>query len=178
MFLGRSFTRRPPEQRSPTPLRHSGWSLLLRTRLTTTPPPSRWRFAVTTVKVSPTSINFGTVYLGSIVVKNVTVTNLGSNPVTIKDPLISLIRNGDSKEFVAINLCPKPLAGHKSCDITVSFIAGPVYNQQTATLEVMDSSPGSPQPVSLTALTIDPKVQLSATSLSFGTQKERDQQCG
>jgi hypothetical protein len=86
--------------------------------------------------------------------------------------LISFIRGGDSKEFVAINLCQKPLAPNKSCTIEVTFIAGPDFDPQTATLKIMDNAAGSPQMVSLTAQTIDPKVQLSATSLSFGTQKE------
>jgi len=121
--------------------------------------------------VSSPSIYFGTVYLGTITTKNVTVTNQGDAPMTITDPLLSILSGGNSKEFIAVNLCPKSLAAGKSCTISVSFIAGPFYTQQTATLMVMDNAPGSPQKVALSATVINPHAQLSATSLSFGTQK-------
>ena len=121
--------------------------------------------------VSPSSINFGTVYLGTITTKNVTVTNQGTAPMTITDPLLSIVSGGNSKEFVALNLCPKSLAAGKSCTISVIFVAGPFYTKQTATLKVMDNAPGSPQTVALSATVINPQAHLSATSLSFGTQK-------
>jgi CSLREA domain-containing protein len=127
---------------------------------------------VTTISVSPSSINFGTVYLDSVTTKDVTVTNLGPESATVSDPLISILTQGDSREFVVFNLCPKTLAAHKSCTMEVQYVAGPFYDEQSATLSVKDSSPGSPQKVSLTALTIDPQAKLSATSLSFGAQKE------
>lgn len=127
---------------------------------------------VTLVSVSPTSLNFGTVYLGSVTKKDVTVTNLGPSAVTIHNPLVSILTQGDSREFVAANLCPASLASHASCNIQISYVAGPFYNQQSATLSVMDSSPDSPQKVSMTALTIDPEATLSVTSLSFGTVKK------
>jgi hypothetical protein len=127
---------------------------------------------VTVVSVSPLSLNFGTVYLDSITTKDVTVTNLGSVPVNVSTPLISILTDGDSREFVAVNLCLLPLQPHKSCTIQVSYVAGPFYRQQSAAMSVRFNSAGSPQTVSLTALTIDPETSLSATSLSFGTQKE------
>jgi uncharacterized membrane protein len=55
--------------------------------------------------------------------------------------------------------------------MTVTFIAGPFYTPQTATLTITDSSPGSPQSVPLTATVINPRVGLSAGSLNFGTHK-------
>ncbi len=86
------------------------------------------------VTVSPTSINFGTVPQGSITTKTVTVTNTGNAPVTINQPLISIVHGGNSNEFVSVNLCPSSLAAGKSCIITISFVAGPYYTPQTATL--------------------------------------------
>jgi hypothetical protein len=121
------------------------------------------------VTVSPSNINFGTVYQGSITTKNITVTNIGTSPVTINQPLLSIVKGGNSKEFVAVNLCLTPLAVGKSCTITIAFVAGPFYTAQTATLQIMDNAPGSPQPVTLSALVIDPLVSFSPTSLSFGT---------
>jgi len=120
--------------------------------------------------VSPSIINFGTVYLGTITIKSVTVTNQGDAPMTITDPLLSIVSGGNSKEFVALNLCPKSLAAGKSCTILVSFVAGPFYAPQTAILKVMDNAPGSPQTVALSATVINPKASLSSYSMNFGKQ--------
>ena len=121
--------------------------------------------------VSPSSINFGTLYLGAIVAKNVTVTNVGNAPMTITGPIFSILHGGDSNEYGAVNLCPKSLAAGKSCTIAVGFVAGPFYNPQTATLSVRDNAPGSPQTVALSATVINPQATLSASSLSFSKQK-------
>ena len=121
--------------------------------------------------VSPTSIDFGTVYLGSITSRTVTVSNTGTSAMTISAPFISILRGGNSNEFVAINLCPSTLSAGKSCNISIQFIAGPFYTAQTATLNLKDNAPGSPQGVTMTAIVINPQVQLSATSVSFGKQK-------
>ena len=121
--------------------------------------------------VSPSSINFGTVYLATITVKSVTVKNVGNLPMTISTPFFSILSSGDPSEFVVVNLCPKSLAAGSSCTIYVSFIAGPFYTPQTATLSVADSAFNSPQLVALTATVINPQAWLSAWSLSFGTVK-------
>jgi hypothetical protein len=121
------------------------------------------------VAVSPTNISFGTVYLGSITTKTITVTNIGTGPLAVSQPLLSIVKGGNSNEFVAVNLCLVPLAPGKSCTITIAFVAGPFYSPQTATLQIMDNAPGSPQPVTLSATVIDPLANFSPTSLSFGT---------
>jgi hypothetical protein len=121
--------------------------------------------------LSATNIDFGTLYLGSIVTKIVTVTSSGAAPLILHDPFITIDRGGDSSEFITLNLCPSTLAVGKSCWMTVTFIAGPFYNPQTAVLSVNDNAPGSPQTVTLTAQVINPRPQLSASSLSFGTVK-------
>ncbi len=107
--------------------------------------------------VSPSNINFGTVAQGSVTTKSITVTNSGTASVTINQPFISIVQGGNSNEFVAVNLCPSSLGAGKSCTITITFIAGPYYTQQTATLKVMDSAPGSPQTVTLGALVLIPQ---------------------
>jgi hypothetical protein len=109
------------------------------------------------VSVSPSNINFGTVNLGSITTKNITVSNVGTGPVTINQPILSIVKGGNSNEFVAVNLCPTPLAAGKSCTITIAFVAGPFYTPQSATLEIMDNAPGSPQPVTLGATVLIPQ---------------------
>ena len=109
------------------------------------------------VTVSPSNISFGKVTLGSISTQNITVTDIGTAPVTINQPVLSVVQGGNSNEFVAVNLCPTPLAVGKSCTITIAFVAGPYYTPQTATLEIMDNAPGSPQPVTLSATVLMPQ---------------------
>ena len=123
------------------------------------------------IALSSSAIDFGTVYLGSITTKNITVTNTGTAPATINQPFLSVVQGGNSNEFVAANLCLVPLAPGKSCTITIAFLAGPYYTPQTATLQITDNAPGSPQPVTLKALVINPRAGLSPTSLAFGTVK-------
>jgi hypothetical protein len=110
------------------------------------------------ITVSPSSINFGAVTVGSITTETVTVSNTGTAAATISTPLISLLKAGNSDEFVVVNLCQSSLAAGKSCTISISFVAGAYYNTaQTATLEVMDNAPGSPQPVALSATVLEPQ---------------------
>jgi hypothetical protein len=127
--------------------------------------------AIPIPSISPTSINFGTLYLGSIVTKTVTVKNVGNATMTIKDPLIAIVQGGNSDEFITVNLCPASLGAGKSCTMTVTFVAGPFYNPQTATLMIKDNAGGSPQTVMLTATVIDPVASFNPSSLSFGTVK-------
>jgi hypothetical protein len=126
------------------------------------------------VTLSSTGIDFGTVYLylGISATKSITVTNSGTAAVTIKDPLISIIKGGTLSAFVAVNLCPKSLAAGNSCTIAVAFIAGPVYTQQTAALQIVDNAPGSPQTVTLSALVINPQASFSPSSLNFSSVKQ------
>ncbi len=117
------------------------------------------------VTVSPSNINFGTVAVGSITTKTVTVSNTGNAAVAVSTPLISLLHAENSNEFVVLNLCPSSLAAGKSCTITVSFVAGAYYSTpQTATLEIMDNAPGSPQPVALSASILTPQTIMFTTS--------------
>jgi uncharacterized protein YjdB len=121
--------------------------------------------------ISPTSIDFGTLYLGSVVTRTVTITNTGNAAMTIGNPRVAIVQGGNSDEFVTVNLCAKSLPAGKSCTMTVTFIAGPFYTTQTATLMITDNAAGSPQSVTLTATVIDPVALFSAGSLSFGTVK-------
>ena len=121
--------------------------------------------------VSPSSLNFGTLYQGSIVTKTVTVSNTGDAAMTISDPLIAIVQGGNSNEFITVNLCPKSLAAGKSCTMIVAFLAGPFYTPQTATLQIKDNAAGSPQTVALSATVINPVASFSANSLRFGTVK-------
>jgi hypothetical protein len=125
---------------------------------------------VSALTVTPASFSFGTVYLGTITTTEVIVTNSGTSAITISNPLISILKGGDSSEFVSVNLCPKSLPAGGHCTITVSFLAGPFYTPQTATLSVMDNAPGNPQTVMMSATVINPQASFNPNSLSFGAQ--------
>ena len=140
------------------------------TTVTVTAPVTVTANFISALTVSPSNINFGTVYLGSITAQNVTLTNIGTTALTIQDPFFSILKGGNSDEFGAVNLCPKSLGAGKSCTIIVGFLAGPYYNPQTATLSIADNAPGNPQMVMLTATVIDPQASFNPTSLSFGNQ--------
>jgi Bacterial lectin/Bacterial Ig-like domain (group 3)/Abnormal spindle-like microcephaly-assoc'd, ASPM-SPD-2-Hydin len=119
--------------------------------------------------VSPSSINFGTVYVATLSIRSVTLTNVGNTSMTIKEKFLSIIGGGNSNEFIALSLCPSTLQAGKSCTILVSFIAGPTYTPQNAVLMINDSAPNSPQSVPLSANVINPQASFSPSPLGFGT---------
>ena len=126
--------------------------------------------AAPVAQLSASTLNFGTVYVGTITTQTVTLTNIGSAAMTVNGPILSDVGGGNSIEFVAVNLCPKSLAVGSSCNIYVSFVAGPIYKPQTAILKVMDNAYGAPQLVTLSAITINPQATFRPSSLTFGTQ--------
>lgn len=104
--------------------------------------------------LSPTNLDFGTLRVGDFGVLPVTLTNTGNVSMTVENPFIFDVENRNSKNFIALNLCPRTLAPGRSCSIFVAFFAGPNYGLQTAVLKIVDSAPGSPQSVSLEAKVI------------------------
>ena len=137
---------------------------------------------VSTLQLSATSLNFGTVYLNGLGFQFVTLTNRGTTPFTVSAISITTPGNATSDYIgVPIGLCPPmieflpaSIPAGKSCTIAV-----PIYptvkifspTASTATLKITDTAAGSPQLVALTAQVIDPVASLSSTSLNFGNQK-------
>jgi phospholipase C len=115
-----------------------------------------------TVSVSPSSVAFGVVPVGSTSAsQTVTVTNTSNATVTISSVTIQ-------GNFIKNNQCGSTLGVGGSCTILVSFKPkniGPL----TGMLSITDNAVGSPQSVSLsgtgTALGLNP------ASLNFGTVK-------
>jgi uncharacterized repeat protein (TIGR02543 family) len=140
------------------------------TTITMTGPESVTANFVSTLSVAPSTIAFGTVYLATLTTKDITLTNNGTTAITITDPLLSIVQGGNSFEFVAVNGCPKSLAAGSHCTISITFVAGPFYTPQTATLSIADNAPGNPQKVTLSATVIDPQASFNPISLSFGDQ--------
>lgn len=128
--------------------------------------------AAPVAKITPSSIAFGTnIYLGSVITKTVTIANVGNAPMTISNPLLEIVKGGNSNEFLAVNFCPRSLPAGKSCTMTVTFVAGPFYTPQTANLTICDNAAGSPQSVPLSATVIDPVASFNPTYLNLGTVK-------
>jgi hypothetical protein len=119
--------------------------------------------------VSPTSINFGQVYLYSpSAEENVTVKNIGTSTLSISGVSLTLGPGTNSGDFTFFNGCPSKLTAGSSCIIKVSSYPDQV-GTLTATLNVADNAAGSPQQVKLQTTVIDPRASISPYSLNFGT---------
>ena len=136
---------------------------------------------VSQLKISPASVNFGTVYLGQVGVQFVTLTNTGNTPISISSIKVAAPGNalGDFGDITNcdpfISALPGTLGAGRSCVIAVGFAANvKIFSPtlSTATLVITDNTGGSPQSVALSATVINPQASLSATSLNFSTQKE------
>jgi Abnormal spindle-like microcephaly-assoc'd, ASPM-SPD-2-Hydin/Putative Ig domain len=133
-----------------------------------------------TLKIAPTSVNFGTVYLDQIGAQFVTLTNTGTAPITISSIKITTPGNALG-DFGEITVCspfipsmPGALAAGKTCTIAVGFLASAkIFSPtvSTATITINDNAAGSPQLIPLSLTVINPQASLSATNLSFATQK-------
>jgi hypothetical protein len=95
--------------------------------------------------LSPTSINFGNVYLFAI--KTLTLKNTGNATLQISG--VSLTFAQADHDFGFVNTCPAALAPGKSCIIFLGFWADQL-GTQTGVLVITDNAPGSPQQVAIT----------------------------
>jgi hypothetical protein len=120
------------------------------------------------LSISPSPLNFGTVYLNGSYSSTVTLTNVGSSTITISGVSITA-GTASTNAYKATSHCGTPLKAGKSCTITVTFLAN-ALNLQTATLNIIDSAMSNPQQVALSAYVIDPIAQFSPTKLAFGAQ--------
>jgi hypothetical protein len=95
--------------------------------------------------LSPTSINFGNVYLFAI--KTLTLKNTGNATLQISG--VSLTFGQADHDFGFVNTCSAALAPGKSCIIFLGFWADQL-GTQTGVLVITDNAPGSPQQVAIT----------------------------
>jgi hypothetical protein len=120
---------------------------------------------VVAVTLSPVPLAFGTVVVNDAVVKNETLTNNQSVPLTISS--ITGFTGGYSLSSANTTcpMSPNTLAGGASCVIAVSLTAT-ATGAQPGTVSIADDAPGGPQSFGLSASAIQPVV-LSPTGLSF-----------
>ena len=127
------------------------------------------------MSLSATSLSFGAQLMGSSSLKIVTLTNMGSTPLTISSlsvvsfaPLAPLgTTAGDFTIQGSTCVTGGSVAGLASCAINLAF-KPTAAGARSATLVISDSDPSSPQSVNLAGM--GTAVRLSATSLTFGPQ--------
>ncbi|MGC1583875.1 MAG: choice-of-anchor D domain-containing protein [Candidatus Acidiferrales bacterium] len=125
-----------------------------------------------TLKISPPTLNFGTVYAGTTTFQTSTLTNTGSSMITFTNFNVMPISGDDSSGFLGIELCPRTLNAGRSCVVIMSFTANSdVSKTHAANLEIVDNASGSPQMVFMSATVINPQAYLSSNYLNFGNQK-------
>ncbi|HUA17086.1 MAG TPA: choice-of-anchor tandem repeat GloVer-containing protein [Verrucomicrobiae bacterium] len=100
----------------------------------------------TTAKLSPLSLSFGTVTVGSkSAAKTVTLTNGGTSALAITSITIT---GTNASDFAETNTCGSSLAASASCTISVTFTPG-ATGSRSAAISVTDNAIGSPQKVTL-----------------------------
>jgi hypothetical protein len=130
--------------------------------------------------MSPTTVNFGQLYLDEAAAQTLKLTNTSNLPITIS----SIKASGGTApgDYGEINSCapyitsmPGTLAAGKTCTIAVGILAtAKVFSPTASTsyLTITSSAAGSPDSELLTATVINPVPSLSALSLNFSSEKE------
>jgi len=128
--------------------------------------------ATSTLKFTPSALNFGTLYVGQTQFEFLTLTNTDGHMITFTNFNIASIPGDDSNGFFGVSFCPHTLNPGRSCTIIMGFTADSnVTKTHAATLVVTDNAPLSPQSVPLSATVINPVARLSTNNLNFGRQK-------
>jgi hypothetical protein len=124
-----------------------------------------------TVTLSTTSVSFGKQTVGtSSAVKAVTVTNKGSATLTFTSIMVVGAERLDFSPLSTLsNPCGKSLPAGGSCVVGPAFTPLAV-GARTATIQITDNAPGSPQVVTLSGTGTAPIATWSVPNLSFGSQ--------
>jgi len=101
----------------------------------------------TQISLSPVSLNFGTVAVGTASpAKSVIVTNVGTTPVTLTAISVAGTNPGDYQ--ISASTCSTSLVAGGGCAVSVRFKPTAVGTRK-ATLSMIDNGGGSPQTASL-----------------------------
>ncbi len=122
------------------------------------------------ISITPTSINFETVYLFNIREQNVTIKNTGTANLDITNISLTLGSDTNKGDYTFVSGCPKVLTPGKSCIIGMFFFAGNI-GTPSATLNITDNAAGSPQHVDLSATVINPVPNFKPPILNLPTTK-------
>jgi hypothetical protein len=103
------------------------------------------------ISFSPTTLAAGQILSGSIAPMTLTVTSTGSIPLTISGTTIS---GADASSFtVTSNNCTAAISTGNTCQMVVTF-KPTATGSYTATLNVTDNAPASPQTVALSGTAV------------------------
>ncbi len=121
------------------------------------------------ITLSASSLAFGAQPAGTASTpQNVTLSNSGTTSLGIS----GIVLNGaNPTDFIETNNCPQSLGVSASCLITVKFdpaASGPA--SRTASINVSDNAPQSPQAIALTGTVTVATVMVSPPTISFGSQ--------
>jgi uncharacterized repeat protein (TIGR03803 family) len=117
------------------------------------------------VNFSPASANFGNQTAGTNGLTIITLTNTGIGVLTVSSIGIT---GPNSGEFSQTNNCPTTLQPANSCGINVTF-APNVLGSASASLNITDNAPGSPQGVPLTGTGMN-GIVFSPSTMTFPSQ--------
>lgn len=112
--------------------------------------------------ISPTSLNFGSVAVGSFETRQLVV----SNPSPVSMPLGPVTAGRDFQEA---DHCPQLLDGHGSCSIDVTF--HPTAARTSHAILSLSYGSGSQRTVPLTGAGVVPQLSLDPASADFKSQK-------
>ena len=125
----------------------------------------------TAISVSPSSLTFGNQTQNTTSPSQpVTVTNNGTTALTINS--ISFT-GANAADFGQTNTCGSSVTAGGNCTISVTFTPT-TQAAESATLQINDSDPSSPQTVAVSGTGTKPAsgVSLSPSSLNFGNQSQ------
>jgi len=119
------------------------------------------------VTFTPPSLTFSNVPLNTASASQMsTLQNTGAAALSISSIVASGTVAGD---FTETNNCPASVAVSGTCTITVTFKPSSTINQ-TGAVTVTDNTPNGTDALALTGNGVAPAVNLSATTLAFGSQ--------
>jgi hypothetical protein len=125
----------------------------------------------TAMNVTPSSLSFGSVNLGTTSAPQVvSVTNVSTSSVAITSVTFT---GSNTTDFVQTNNCGSSLGAGASCAINVTFTPGGT-GSRSATLNLNDKGGASPQTVALSGTGnptgSGPQITFNTTSVNFGNE--------
>ena len=126
------------------------------------------------LQVTPTTVNFATPQgVGTMSApQTVTITNDGTVLITFTQGASSIATGGaDPSDFSETSNCNLQSGLQPGSTCTVNVVFAPVIGgTRTAALSIVDSAPGSPQTVALSATAVQANAQAAPIELSFSGQ--------
>ncbi len=127
------------------------------------------RASAQAVSFSPTSLNFGSVVVGSSSAPlPIVLTNTGS--ATLKITKQIMMTQPNAPDFSETNNCGTQVLAGGNCTINVTFTPT-IIGARSANVTVTDNAPASPQKVLVSGTGLGPVVGTSPTSLTFANQQ-------